>query len=498
MDHPAAGTVSSRPAWTRYFVIGAVLLLVLGVVAVVFGPSLMLSYWIHGLNSDDPAERKANETKLIESRSESVEDALRSTIEDDDEAFRVREASARILYRRQRLGTLEQILKGGTVAGKRAVLSVLAAQSHFVADYAEKREWGVADVLRAWLKDVDEPSRSRAVQIALMRSVDLPDIQPEVRAMLVRRPEGDLPAEEQRLQLNGAMGAAVQTKDCASAGAIATLAEKDPDWNVRRRAIQALFELSGGAKPACPDAISKDRLKALVTGALASPDKLVRMSTMTALEQHRPPWLSELRPTFLAILDGNGPGEERRGALTALGLVKDDNLRARLPRYFHDRSADVRSTAVSVAQAFAEGKDVPSGFEGCLIGTVRFETQSAVAFQSALEFLQRLAREWVGLPEALRKEGAGRKPTFREFLAELFRDGQSRGVDREAWAKAWFRWHAGQLGLTEEEVAAALDVEDRFWRAAKASDVAAARAALESFPRKTPGLFCYEEGWLTR
>jgi hypothetical protein len=284
--------------------------------------------------------------------------------------------------------------------------------------------------------------------------------------------------------------------DCESAPLVSGLAESDSEPYVRMRALQELFNLAAAAKAPCPDAVPPARIQALFAAALKSSDKVVRMGALTDLEKHQPAWRGELRPLLFEILDGQGPGEERRLALGALGTAKDDMLKERLPRYFHDPSPQVRSTAVSTSRVFAEAPTDPSGFEGCLIGVVRWETENNEAFRMALELLQRTARDWIGLPPDVRLAAGHRNKAWEAFRAEIFTRGESRGVDREAWAREWFRWHAERLALSPDEVTAAVQAWDRFGAAKRSGDGAAARAALEGFPRKVPGLFCHEEGWL--
>ena len=167
----------------------------------------------------------------------------------------------------------------------------------------------------------------------------------------------------------------------------------------------------------------------------------------------------------------------RRGALGALTAVGDEAFGRRLPRYFHADDFNIRSQAVSGSRAYALKPGFENFFEGCWLGVLRDETESNLAFDSALGGLRDRAGTIVGVPDAVMADPKGRSERMIAFRKELYEEGESYGLDRITWVDTWFDWWAKQLGLeSQEERDAALAARRAFWDAARAGDVAAARA----------------------
>jgi hypothetical protein len=482
--------------------------------AVLLWPSISIGFSINGLNADDPTTVREHEKALLESDSDQVDSRLEAATNDDDRAFRVRETTARILYRRQRLPILERILRSGTPAGRRAAVSALADTEHFQRDYLSDEGLELRGVVLDWIRDEEDRSRSRAVALAQRVGFDLKEAVPDVRKLLVRRTDGSLPPSEQQQLLIVSAAFVVRMADCESVPALERLAASDPDDIVRLRVGESLYGAVGTPKAPCASALPPERLRDAVAAALSDPSKNVRLGAMTRLELHQPAWGKELAGRLHEVLEGEGDPVERRQALKALSALGDERLRATLPRWFHDPGPHIRASAVEAAQAYMAAAaapapstgpsrpptPVPTGLEPCLVGLARFEQENLVAYQSALEGLRAIARRWVGLPDDLLRTAADRGDAWRGFLAELFAKGESRAVVRDTWMDEWARWCDEFLGLSPEDAAKAAEVRAAFWRAAKTGDVAGARAALEARPREgglgLPGVFSYEEGWL--
>ena len=197
-----------------------------------------------------------------------------------------------------------------------------------------------------------------------------------------------------------------------------------------------------------------------------------------------------------AVLDGPGRGAERRAALAALVLGKDAAIANELPRLFHDRDFEVRSTAAQVADQ-VEGLPAPSLWVGLV--SSESDTRAKEAVRQAYLRLYKVAGEHVGLPARVvdvRARPSEQERVMRDFLEQMLEQGRAQGIAREEWATGWFRWLAAQQGLSGEGVEAALRARAAARAAMERRDAAGVKAAVDAAPQGQGGLWAYERGWL--
>jgi hypothetical protein len=256
-----------------------------------------------------------------------------------------------------------------------------------------------------------------------------------------------------------------------------------------------------GQEALCPGAVPDERMVGIVRGTLDAKGgdadfvRNMRIKGLGMIERH-PQWLAPMATRVREILDGPGNGAERRAALAALAYGKDAAISTDLPRYFHDRDFEVRSTATQVA-------DVSPGLPvaGLWAGILRDESDPRAheTMRQAHLRLRQLAGKDIGLParlEAMSAKRAERDAALREFLDQQLRTGEAEGVTREAWTETWFRWFAGTQGLEGEALEQAVQARKALRQAMDKNDVAALRLALEAAPQGQGGLWDYERGWL--
>jgi hypothetical protein len=257
--------------------------------------------------------------------------------------------------------------------------------------------------------------------------------------------------------------------------------------------MQALVEGTTGDRAPCPDAVPEETVREIVAGNIDA-GKHTRAGALVALREH-PAWVGALEDRLLAILDEGDDPVARRMALAALYSTKSETFARRLPRYVHDRDPHVRSEAVTGVQ-FALAQQIPLRLEGALVSVVRNEAGSEFALGQALLGLRNAAGRWLELDPALERAAAEGSERWRTFLRELFERGESGGTTRDGWAKAWFQWLAGDVGLQGDAVLDAVAAWEAFWRAADAGDLDRARQILAEAPRGDGDLFLSERAWL--
>jgi hypothetical protein len=491
-----ADAAAAPRSWRRWLLFGVPALVVVAGVLVWHWPSWQLQRAISDLNSDNPQTRESAEKHLRSSGHPDVNDVLLVAVEDRGNTFDLRRRCATILKQRNRLSLLDGALRQGDVTTRAVILAVLFREEYFRKTYLEDASFRVRETLLEWLRRDGDEERGVALQIAIAFRVPGTEA---LLAPLLRRSEtlARNPGAVQEI-LIAAGEAVVQFRACDAAPLVLDLAASDPDDAVRVRSMDAVERLFLGPPPVCPDAVPAARVKEVVLAALDAPgdeplQRSLRMKAMLVLRRQSD-WVREIRDRLVAVLESRASGAERRQALEALVTAKDPALLEAMPRWFHDRDADVRSSAVLMAPTVEQPR-----LEGCLVGIVRDEPESAAALEVALRGLARSAGQWLGMPDEIvhSRDARAKEDAFKKFVDELFRRGESRGVTRDGLATTWFRWWAGTLlKLTPEQVEKAVEVRAAFQRAMEAGDVAAGRVALEAFGTTVPGLFAYEQGWL--
>ena len=137
----------------------------------------------------------------------------------------------------------------------------------------------------------------------------------------------------------------------------------------------------------------------------------------------------------------------RRAALEALASVRDEAFEKDLPRWFHHSSQYLRSSAVTATGGY---DPTSNPYTGCLIGVIRNEKESLLAYDTALAQLRTAAK---GLQTVSRTvEGFKRldRPSAMRAARQLFEAGEAHGETRATFAEAWFAWWAQDRGLGED------------------------------------------------
>ncbi len=488
-------------SWRRFLLVGLTLLALAGLGILLFWDTFKGLHAINGLSSRDPGTQRDMRNALRASTDPKTDDRLLDALADGDRSFDVRRTCADLLLERNRLTAVEGLARKGDLMTRAVILTRLSTENFFKNEVLPNPEFQVEATVRAWLADSSLERRSEAIRLAL--ALELPGAMEHIRPLLNRAAAEGAGREDANLVLIGAAEAVARFKDCGSAEQVALLADKDPDIHVRLRTLEVLERLVVGVlgtEPLCPGAVSDERMAAIVARTLdaegdADFTRNMRMKGLGMLERH-PAWLPPLAARARAVLDGPGNGAERRAALSALVVGRDAAIGPDLPRYFHDRDFEVRSTAVQVAD------QVPGLAAGSLwIGVLRDEADARAreALRQAHLRLKLAAGSYVGLPEGLAAIGhqpAKQEVAIHEFLDEQLRTGTASGLAREAWAESWFRWFAGTQHLEGAALEQAVAARKAFRAAMNRDDVAAARAALEGAPVGDGAVFLYEQGWL--
>ena len=419
-----------------------------------------------------------------------VNELLAAAVQDEDKAWTVRRMAAAELLRRERLPDLERVLKEGALGARTVVVDVLKDKQFFKETWAKDPVYRVPETLQAWLADRDQPQRARAVQVA--KILDWREGLPAIRPLLDRANAGG--GKDGRMILEAAASAVQRFRDCESVPALMKLARDDEVGQVRMRAMQEVHRMVF-EHDACPGAVSEDDMKALVVTRLDDEERSVRMAAMI-IYKLQPAWAKDSVETLRNVLADTGrQAGERRLAVEVLIAAEDPDFLRALPKWFHDDSKEVRSSA---AQAVRKFPPKSNAFLGSLIGVIRNETENKLAFDSAAEQLRDAAGRWMGVPKALADKSVGSegRRAFQSVLNGLFDGGEAQGVTREGFSVGWFRWHAQHLGLEGEDIDAAESVYRQFWDAASKKDIAGAKAALEGDRFNKRGLFADMRGWI--
>jgi HEAT repeat protein len=501
--HTVAEAPTPSHPWKRYAVIGLIVLAIAALVVWLFWPSIQEWMWFGQLHSDDPNVRREARASLAASDREGLDERLRDKLMDDDVAFGVRKQIGKILLRRGRLPLVEQALRADALDARMTGLAVLFDHRHtlpeggdvwFKREYVEKPAYRVKETLLAWLGREGDLSRIDAISI--VGEIRIEEAVPLLRQLVRPTGTGTLSQRER-----GLVTAAARTLqafgDCEVMPVLAEVATSSTDERVRLRMTQVLHQAVRGPRAPCADAVPVETVKSLVVAGLDGPPVL-RQAVLGILGNERE-WLVEVRERVRGILDG-AEGDNpyvRRAALGALASLQDESFLRLLPRYFHSDERNVRSAAVSASRGLSEAKVDELHLASCWVGLVYDERENDVAFDAALGGLSQLAGKWIGVPESVTADPKTRRELMMRFRKEIFAEGESAGLSRKYWAEAWFKWWAGERGLTDEgEIVKAVAARDAFHEAAQDGRVEDAAAAIAPWTESAPGLFLYEQAWL--
>ncbi|MFM8979382.1 MAG: hypothetical protein ACKOSS_02815 [Planctomycetia bacterium] len=503
MSENAAPVPTPEPAaWRRFLLVGAALLLVAGSVVLLFLDTFKLRHLVNQLSSRDLRAQADAREQLRRSTDPEADEVLSAAVADGTHRFGARVACADLLMERNRLVMLEKLGRTGDLTTRAVVLARLSREDFFAPQVVPDPTFQVEATVRAWLADARMERRHEALRMAVQ--MDLPGLLPLVRPLLERAAAEGAGREDAEMLLVAAADAVARKADCESVPKVLALAASDPALQVRLRTLEALERLTvgvAGNPPSCPGSLEDARWVELLAATLdaqggdADFERNMRIKVLGMLERH-PQWLPPLAARVRAVLDGPGRGAERRAALSALVLGKDAAIANEMGRLFHDRDFEVRSTAAQVADQVA-GLPAPALWLGLVAR--ESDTRAKEAMRQAYLRLQKAAGEHVGLPQALldkRGRPAEQDRAVREFLEQMLEQGQAQGLLRDAWATAWFRWLAGQQGLTGADVEAAVAARAAAQGAMERRDAAAVKAAVEGAPQGQGGLWAYERGWL--
>lgn len=503
MSEPAAPVPSPAPAsWRRFLLVGIVLALAAGAGVMLFLDTFRLRHMVNQLSSRDMRTQAEARAQLRRSTDPEVDAVLRDTVADVTHRFGARMACADLLMDRNRLVLVEELARSADMGTRAVALARLSREDFFLAQVLPDPSFQVPATLRAWLADARMERRHEAVRIALQ--ADLPDLLPLVRPLLDRAVAEGAGRDDAELVLVAAADAVARKADCESVPRVLALAASDPALHVRLRTLEALERMTvglAGNAPSCPGSLEDARWVGMIGDTLdarggdADFERNMRIKVLGLVERH-PQWLPPLAPRVRAVLDGPGRGAERRAALAALVLGKDAAIANELPRLFHDRDFEVRSTAAQVADQ-VEGLPAPSLWVGLV--SSESDTRAKEAVRQAYLRLYKVAGEHVGLPARVvdvRARPSEQERVMRDFLEQMLEQGRAQGIAREEWATGWFRWLAAQQGLSGEGVEAALRARAAARAAMERRDAAGVKAAVDAAPQGQGGLWAYERGWL--
>jgi HEAT repeat protein len=432
--------------------------------------------------------------ELVESDDPELNDALAKRLHDASRPWKNRVGIANVLMRRDRSSVVFDAMRTGDLEVRTVALAALQRHPSFGKQVAPDPAMRVNETIVAWLGRADDPTRRRAIEIAMARRPK--EALPSIRAIAGSEKE---PPEMRRT----AIGALQAYVDCDAVATLQKVALHDRDAGVRLGAIQALDILARYRGGPCAAVLSEATVREAVAAGLAHPgderdDRLLRRGVISLMK--KTPSLAEgqleaLRARLAPTVDLS----ERRDALDALASLGDAKVLADLPRYVHDADEGIRhSAAGAVARIRDTEKFRP--FATLLVGYVRDEKapSGASAFTDALLRLRGDAGSWVGFPPRPRETPSRAAPAERELVKALFEKGEAQGVTRAGVADAWYRHYAKQAGLDPAGVDAVVATRDAFWAKARGGDAAGARALLDADAnaKAHPALFLYERGWL--
>ena len=470
-SHPPSPETSSP---RRYLLVALGVVALLLVVMLVIWPRFRTKRWIADLHADNPVTAQAAREKLLESDDPGLNDVLAATLRDPGTSFRVRVAVGQVLMQRNRLALVEAALTDSDPAARQAALAILFGQvtkhgeAWFERSYVEPDPAGMRKTIEGWLAQERDASRSHAVRIAA--ALDMKDLVPAIRELL--RPTAEVGATRQQHRLiEEAAKALIEFADCEGVLRFVPLAKEEPNDLVRLRMVQAVYRAVRGPHPVCPDVLSEAELKGIVLGALDGPAN-TRHGALLILRGETA-WAGDVMDKLVAIVDEGTVGDfSRPAALGVLAETGDLEFANRLPRYFHDPDAYVRSEAVTASKMYAQRADAPLSYVDCWIGVLENETANEFAMYAAMGGLRDAAGKWLGLPPAIATSSATGGSAWVEFRKELFEQGEASGLSRQAWAKTWYRWWAAKLGLEGEAIDQAWAARQAFWTAARRTEIA--------------------------
>ncbi len=500
----------SQPAaaapWKRYAVIVGVLVVLLAVGWIVLGDRIAVDLHISGLHSNEGRTRAAHVTALKEHpEKDLVIERLLDAVVDEDNAFEVRKICADLLHRHfNRLQKLEGLLRSGASLHTRGVvLRSLMVEPYFLDEIANEPAFRVRETIDEWLRNAGDLTRAGAIQLAV--TTDHREAMPLIRALLKRSGAPSVQVRQERNVMIAAAGAAERFGDCEVPAELLPIAASDADLLVRLRFMQIADRMVFGRGPGavCPDGLTAETMAAHVRGALDDEAHEVRMGAMLILVRH-PEWAEPAAARLREIVAGGGSGAERRHALEALLRIgKPDDI-ARIPEYCHDRSHEVRITAIRQIKV---NKD--TGFEGCWIGVLEDETDNESVWLDALDFLykfEKVVNGRVGFPPQMSAKSVNAKASWKADLEEIYRGGEIavaepngafKKITRTSVAEDHFKWWFKSLEGDEDRDALdkAVAARKAFYEAKQRGDAKAAQAALDGAPQAV-GLWSYEKAWL--
>lgn len=497
----------------RYALILGVIILALGVVAVLYGPTFMVDRDIRGLHSIDPKIRRAHLDALKNHEDkELVIERLTAHVQDEKIDFEVRRMCADLLHRHfNRLAILEGLLRddASSIHTRGAVLRSLMIEPYFLDQIVTDPDFRVLDTLKAWLALEGDMTRMHAVQIAVRADFD--EVMPLIRPLLARSGASMVNPRRERDLMIAAAGAVERFADCETLPVLMDGARSDADLLVRLRYMQIVDRtvFRTVPKPVCAGKADQEAFAAIVRDALGDEAHEVRMGASLILVR-QPEWAEEALPRLREIVampkrvDDRDTGAERRHALEVLLRVGKDEDLARIPHYCHDPSVEVRSAAARSIKTIGD-----TGLEGCWIGLLQDETENQALWVEVIDLFYKWAKirmGRLGFPAEMSVKAVQDPQAWSKDLAGIFggqelvvtgADATLMRISRTSIAEDHFRWYARKLGLEQDQLEAALTARRAFYAAKAKNDPKAAQAALESAPR-AGNLWAYEDAWIAK
>jgi hypothetical protein len=506
---PAAEPTFLSRGWP--LIAGGLAVLAAAVLLFVFWkPLIAWGSWINA--ADQPEYRK----KLEEEQDPDLVPRMVAAMRDPSRGDRVRIALGQILIEsKNRVREVEAALTDPDLDVRRIALAVLRSQTFFSRSYLDDPEWGIEKTVVQWLTTPGTKGRRDAVDTMVAvwppsRPGKPSTVPPEALAALVTIVEGAQgkgSAAGTDLDVGALRGSAASAlaayRHCPGAAALLASARVETEPTALLREMQALANFLDAEGAPCKDVVAEDGVLDVVDRALRHADdeqptdRAVRMGAIQLVMNHAK-WASPARiEAVRKSLDPARNQTERRTAFEALVTLKDKEVLAEYERWFHDPSTLVRSSAATKV-VYGSGDLAPEPFLSCLVGYARNETDPAAIgnFRNVAQKLRTIAKRWVGL-KGLEDAAPSLPDEVSKALAELYKTGSFRGVTREQWGDAQWRWLAEHEGYTTPaDVEAAISARDAFWSKAHAGDVKGAREALDRAPFPDRALWGYERGWL--
>lgn len=455
------------------------------------------SMWIRDLTSDREARKN-----LRAETDPALIGKLESALSDTEYARDIRLNVGALLIEKENRAIVEKALTAASLDTRTIAIEVLARESFFRKQYFDDPVYRVPETLLEWMKDGARSDRVAAISI-------LPVIypygeKPPAEVMAVVRAMAS-PSAPPSIRYNASASLAGYL-DCESAGRILEMAGTEEDPEAKLRLMQIVVQQFWDAgNEECRGRMNEDAVRAVVVRALRHPgegdmNRAVRIGALGLLARH-PDWAKASVDVVRAILESNAHEVERRQALETLVAAADPKTVGRIPAWFHDGSAGVRSSASS-----AVGLDKGNGKFGLsqhalnalLAGYFSAETEIKgyeAPMRLAYAGIRQKAGVWVGLPEPFRTKG-GAMNEVAEAVHKLLLTGSFEGTTRAQVADALFRWLAEQEKLPPADVEAAVKARGEFWKKALAGDAAGAKAVYGAAVGTSPDLWIYEKGWL--